>query len=120
MNGCTVLVVDDDSLVRRLVRTVLEADGYEVEEAANGPDGLEAASRSHPDLMVLDVMMPGMDGIEVCRRLDRHGTKVLMLTASDDVATEEAGRAAGADHFLVKPFSPVALLESVEKLVGGP
>ena len=116
MSKPVVLVVDDDKLVRRVVRTVLEADDYSVVEAADGAEALEAAARQQPMVMVLDVMMPGLDGIEVCRRVDHAAVKVLMLTARDDADTEQAGRAAGADGFLAKPFSPVELLEQVEKL----
>jgi len=111
-----VLVVDDDPLVRRVVRTVLEADDFVVVEAGDGPEALEAVERVKPLVMVLDVMMPGMDGIEVCRRVDHDVVRVLMLTARDDAATEDAGIGAGAAGFLGKPFSPVELLEQVEKL----
>lgn len=112
-----VLVVDDDDVVRKVVRMVLEADDFEVVEAANGADALASYATEHPPLMVLDVMMPGMDGIEVLHRLP-DDVKVLMLTARDDAATEAATRAAGADDFLTKPFSSVELLDHVERLVG--
>jgi len=111
-----VLVVDDDEVVRKVVRMVLEADDFEVVEATNGPDALASVASAHPPLMVLDVMMPGMDGIEVLRQLP-DGVKVLMLTARDDAATEAASRAAGAADFLAKPFSSVELLDHVERLV---
>jgi DNA-binding response OmpR family regulator len=113
-----VLVVDDDEVVRKVVRMVLEADDFEVVEAANGPDALASVASEHPPLMVLDVMMPGMDGIEVLRSLPPD-VKVLMLTARDDAATEAASRAAGAADFLAKPFSSVELLDHVERLVHG-
>jgi DNA-binding response OmpR family regulator len=114
-----VLVVDDDDIVRRVVRTVLEADDFQVVEAASGREALDAIAEEHPMVMVLDVMMPGMDGVEVLKQLDAGSVKVLMLTARDDVATEEASRAAGAVDFLAKPFSSVELLEHVEKLAEG-
>jgi DNA-binding response OmpR family regulator len=112
-----VLVVDDDEVVRKVVRMVLEADDFEVLEAADGIEALASVASEHPPLMVLDVMMPGMDGIEVLHRLPPD-VKVLMLTARDDAQTEAATRAAGADGFLAKPFSSVELLDHVERLVG--
>ena len=112
-----VLVVDDDDLVRRVVRAVLEADDYVVVEAANGAEALEAAATHQPAVIVLDVMMPGIDGVDVCRQVDHGSVKVLMLTARDDLDTEDASRAAGADDFLGKPFSSIELLEHVKKLV---
>ncbi len=119
-----VLVVDDDDRVRAVVRAVLEADDFEVAEAADGPSALAllAADDGHgeaggrPNVLVLDVMMPGMDGIEVCRQVDHTTTKVLMLTAREDLATRDASAAAGADAFLAKPFSAVELLDAIERL----
>jgi two-component system alkaline phosphatase synthesis response regulator PhoP len=114
-----VLVVDDDPVVRRVVRMVLEADDFDVVEASDGPQALQALESGAPRLMILDVMMPGMDGIEVLHHVDHDSVKVLMLTARDDRATEEASVAAGADGFLAKPFSSLELLEHIEKLSGG-
>ena len=132
-----VLVVDDDDRVRAVVRAVLEADDFEVAEAADGLSALEllaaeeggdgdealgeaghgdTAGPIRPNVLVLDVMMPGMDGIEVCRQIDHRTTKVLMLTAREDLATREASIAAGADAFLAKPFSAVELLDAIEHL----
>jgi DNA-binding response OmpR family regulator len=109
-------VVDDDEVVRKVVRMVLEADDFEVVEAASGPEALASVAAEHPPLMVLDIMMPGMDGIEVLHRLPPD-VRVLMLTARDDAATEAASRAAGAADFLSKPFSSVELLDHVERLL---
>ncbi len=123
-------MVDDDDRIRAVVRAVLEADDFEVAEAADGPSALAlmAASSStgpaggggeatgQPNVLVLDVMMPGMDGIEVCRQIDHRTTKVLMLTALEDLATRDASMAAGADAFLAKPFSAVELLDAIERL----
>jgi len=117
-NKRVVLVVDDDDLVRRVVRAVLEADDYEVHEAPNGETALEMIADAKPQLVILDVMMPGLDGVEVCRKMEHDGARVLMLTARDDVETEDASRAAGADDFLAKPFSSLELLDHVNKLVG--
>ena len=112
-----VLVVDDDDLVRKVVRAVLEADDYEVIEAPSGEIALQMLEDEKPQLVILDVMMPGLDGVEVCRQMEHDGARVLMLTARDDVETEEASRAAGADDFLGKPFSSLELLDHVKKLV---
>lgn len=124
-------MVDDDDRIRAVVRAVLEADDFEVAEAADGPSALAlmaAASSTgpaaagggeatgQPNVLVLDVMMPGMDGIEVCRQIDHRTTKVLMLTALEDLATRDASMAAGADAFLAKPFSAVELLDAIERL----
>jgi two-component system alkaline phosphatase synthesis response regulator PhoP len=116
-----VLVVDDDPAIRRVVRTVLEADGFEVVEAADGPAALlllDAIMGKGPDAVVLDIMMPGIDGIEVCRRIDHDKIKVVMLSARDDAETRDRAAAAGADAYLTKPFSAIELLDAVEKLAG--
>jgi len=114
-----VLVVDDDEAIRRVVRTVLEADNFEVVEAADGPAALlllDAIMGRGPDAVVLDVMMPGVDGIEVCRRIDHDKMKVIMLSARDDAETREQATKAGADAYLTKPFSAIELLDVVEKM----
>jgi DNA-binding response OmpR family regulator len=112
-----VLVVDDDAVLRRVVRAVLEADGFKVIEAHDGQQGLEMAAAEQPSVVILDVMMPGLDGVEVCRRLDHKATKVLMLTALGDVTTEVASLEAGARGYLTKPFSSMELLDRVEELL---
>ena len=115
-----VLVVDDDDAIRTVVRSVLEADGFEVVEAADGPAALlllNAILGRGPDAVVLDVMMPGIDGIEVCEKIDHTKVKVIMLSARDDAETKERAAAAGADAYLTKPFSAIELLDAVEKLV---
>jgi len=117
--GRRVLVVDDDPGVRRVLRTVLEADGFEVEEAAGGQEALDhlaGANGGGPRVVVLDIMMPGIDGVEVCRLVDHDAVRVLMLTAKTDPDTETASMAAGADRFLTKPFSAIELLDAVEEL----
>jgi two-component system alkaline phosphatase synthesis response regulator PhoP len=114
-----VLVVDDDSAIRRVVRTVLEADNFDVVEAADGPAALlllEAINGRGPEAVVLDIMMPGIDGIEVCRRIDHDRVKVVMLSARDDADTRDRAAKAGADAYLTKPFSAIELLDAVEKL----
>jgi DNA-binding response OmpR family regulator len=112
-----VLVVDDDDMIRRLVRAVLEADEFEVAEARDGKMALELAHQAHPSVVVLDVMMPGLDGVEVCRRLDHDQVKVVVLTARDDPRLEAEARSAGADAFMTKPFSPMELLDLVAELM---
>jgi DNA-binding response OmpR family regulator len=96
---------------------VLEADGFHVIEAVDGEQGLKLAAEARPGVVILDVMMPGMDGVEVCRRMDHTSTKVLMLTALGDVTTEVASLEAGARGFLTKPFSSMDLLDRVEALL---
>ncbi|HEV3352689.1 MAG TPA: response regulator [Acidimicrobiales bacterium] len=118
MTERVVLVVDDDDLVRKVVRAVLEADDYEVLEAPNGQVALEMIVERKPKLVILDVMMPGIDGVDVLKQMSHDDARVLMLTARDDLETEDASRAAGADDFLGKPFSSLELLEHVQKLVG--
>lgn len=117
MKGHVVLVVDDDQMIRRLVRTVLEADDYEVSEARDGGEALDLINSVKPELVILDIMMPGLDGVEVCRRIDHDRYKVVILTARDDPVLEAACKEAGADAFLTKPFSSIELLDLVEELV---
>jgi two-component system response regulator MprA len=115
----TVLVVDDEPDIRELVRLNLEIDGHIVFTAGDGAEALELAVGEHPDLVVLDVMMPGLDGLEVCRRL-RAGDEdvpILMLTARDTVPDRVAGLDAGADDYLIKPFAFDELLARVRALL---
>lgn len=116
-----ILIVDDEPDVRKVVRSVLEADGYQVAEAADGPAALSLlrsiGGPRGPHLVVLDVMMPGIDGIEVCRKIHHERTKVLMLTARDDAETRAAAEEAGADRYLTKPFSAVELLDTARELL---
>ena len=102
-----VLVVDDDPPLRRMLERTLAAEGFEVAVAADGGAALAAAERAAPDVIVLDVAMPGLDGLAVCRRLRGKGlpTPILMLTARDAVPDRVAGLEAGADDYLVKPFA---------------
>ncbi len=116
MSKRLVLVVDDDESIRRLVRTVLEADDWTVVEARDGHEAFARLEQAEPAVVVLDVMMPGMDGVEVCRKLDHDAVKVVMLTARDDPALEDACKEAGADAFLTKPFSSRTLLDVIEEL----
>ena len=113
-----ILVVEDDENLRRLVAAYLEKEGYAISEAADGPAALAAVEREDPDLVVLDLMLPGTDGLEVARRIRaRRTTPVLMLTAR---ATEDdmlQGFEAGADDYLAKPFSPKLLVARVRAIL---
>jgi DNA-binding response OmpR family regulator len=113
-----VLVIDDEPDVLMLCRMNLERAGHEVLEASNGQDGLEVAQRERPDLVVLDVMLPGFDGHEVCRRVQAHRpVPVLMLTARDDETDVLVGLGVGADDYLTKPFRMRELVARVAALL---
>ena len=99
------------------MRAVLEADEFEVAEARDGESALRLASEREPAVVVLDIMMPGLDGVEVCRRLDHEEVKVVILTARDDPKLETEAKAAGADAFMTKPFAPMELLDLVGELM---
>jgi two-component system response regulator MprA len=113
-----VLVVDDDPPLRRMLHRSLSAEGFEVTVAHDGGAALLAAERAAPDVIVLDVAMPAMDGLSVCRRLRSQGlpTPILMLTARDAVADRVAGLEAGADDYLVKPFAIQELIARLRAL----
>ncbi|HEY1331288.1 MAG TPA: response regulator transcription factor [Actinomycetota bacterium] len=114
-----ILVVDDERAVREAVARALTLEGYDVDSAADGTSALDAIRERPPDAVVLDVMMPGADGLEVCRRLRSSGdrTPVLMLTARDAVDDRVAGLDAGADDYLVKPFALAELLARLRALL---
>jgi two-component system response regulator MprA len=119
MAEAAILVVDDDAPIRRMLDRTLSAEGYAVETAADGGAALAAVERSAPDLVVLDVGMPGVDGLAVSRRLRSKGLSVpvLLLTARDSVPDRVAGLDAGADDYLVKPFATEELLARVRALL---
>jgi two-component system response regulator MprA len=119
MPEAAILVVDDDAPIRRMLDRTLTAEGYAVETAADGGEALAAVERSTPDLVVLDVGMPGVDGLAVSRRLRAKGLAVplLLLTARDSVPDRVAGLDAGADDYLVKPFATEELLARVRALL---
>src|SRR5688500_15156131 len=117
-----ILLVDDDAGLRALLRTTFEAVDVELEEADNAASAIGALERAKPDVIVLDVRMPGMDGLELCRRIKSdprtQDVAVVLLTGSNG-SSREAGEAAGCDAFIQKPFSPLELLSVVERLAGG-
>jgi two-component system, OmpR family, response regulator MprA len=114
-----ILVVDDDPRITDLLRRIFVFEGYLVTTAAAGNEALSRVLEHPPDLIVLDLMLPGVDGLEVARRLRAAGDMVpiLMLTGRDGVPNRVAGFEAGADHYLVKPFAPEELLVMVKALL---
>ncbi len=113
-----ILVIEDDEAILAFLRRGLGYEGYEVETAENGQKGLALAAGNRPDLVVLDWMLPGMDGLEVCKRLRTMGkVPILMLTAKDSVSDRVLGLDAGADDYMVKPFNLDELLARVRALL---
>lgn len=115
----TILVIDDDEKIISMLRRGLAFEGYDVLTAPNGAEGLKQVLANEPDLIVLDVMMPVLDGFEVCHRLREGGSKVpiLMLTAKDEVEHRVKGLDLGADDYLVKPFALEEMLARVRALL---
>ena len=100
-----ILIIEDDEAILRILRRGLSFESYQVDTAVDGQEGLLKARELHPDLIILDWMLPGMDGLEVCRRLRSTGPiPILMLTAKDTIRDRVQGLDAGADDYLVKPF----------------
>jgi two-component system response regulator MprA len=114
-----LLVVDDDPSVREALALVLDLDGFEVATAVDGREAIRTLSLESPDAVILDVLMPGMDGLEVCRRMRARGdsTPVLMLTARAEVSERVAGLEAGADDYLAKPFAREELIARLRALL---
>jgi two-component system, OmpR family, response regulator MprA len=118
----TVLVVDDDPKLQRMLQRTLAYEGFQVRSAANGYEALSELQAHRPDVMVLDWLMPGLDGLGVIERMRAAGDKtlVLMLTARDAVENRVEGLESGADDYLVKPFAPAELLARVHALLRRP
>jgi two-component system response regulator MprA len=114
-----ILIAEDDRQVARSVERALKFEGYEVATAADGAEGLEAVETFHPDAIILDLMMPHVDGMTMCRRLRARGdhTPVLILTARHELTDRVAGLDAGADDYLVKPFALEELLARLRALL---
>jgi DNA-binding response OmpR family regulator len=108
-----ILVVDDDPRLLHIVEMYLSIEGYDVVTAENGEDGLKEVEAARPDLVILDIMMPGMDGIEACRRIrtnaETHSVPVVMFSALSSDDDVERARLAGANHLITKPFNLVGL-----------
>lgn len=118
MSARTILVVDDEPKLIEVVRAYLERDGYRVVVASNGREALERFHQAQPDLVVLDLMLPELDGLEVCRRLRQESpVPIIMLTARVEEVDELLGLELGADDYITKPFSPRALLARVRAVL---
>ncbi|MDD0838093.1 response regulator [Curvibacter sp. HBC61] len=117
-----ILTIDDHEDIRKLVRLTLEFQDYDVIEASNGADGLALARLRRPDVVLLDVLMPGMNGLEVSRTMaqdpELRDIPVVMLSALEQATDVSAGYAAGARAYLGKPFSPSDLVDVIECLIG--
>ncbi len=114
----TVLVVDDEEAIAEAVRARLQSEGFQVAVAGDGPEAIALCEQIRPDLVVLDLMLPGMDGLEVCRQIQRdRWVPVLMLTARTEEADKVAGFAVGADDYLTKPFSLRELVVRVRAIL---
>ena len=117
-----ILVVDDEEMTTELAKTFLEKHGFEVVVAVDGEEAIKAAHEQVPDLILLDVMLPTIDGFEVCKRLKDHATfkntPILMFTAKGLSSDVERGEAAGADEYIVKPFSGKALVATIRQHLG--
>ncbi len=113
-----ILVVDDESSIRDVLTRYLEREGYRVEVAADGPAALYATTQIAPDLIVLDLMLPGLDGLEVCQRLRAVSmVPIIMLTARDEEADKVRGFTTGADDYITKPFSPAELVLRIKAVL---
>jgi DNA-binding response OmpR family regulator len=113
-----VLVADDEARIRDIVRGYLEAEGFDVVSAGDGEEALRVARERKPDVVVLDVMMPGLDGVEVLRRLRRESdVYVIMLTARSDEVDKLVGLSVGADDYMTKPFSPRELVARIRAVL---
>lgn len=114
----SILIVDDEERIRRLLKMYLEREGFSIEEAPNGLEALEKAMETDYDVILLDLMMPEMDGIEVCQRLrEKKSTPVIMLTAKGEEANRVQGFEVGADDYIVKPFSPREVVLRVKAIL---
>lgn len=119
--GKLVLVVDDEEMTRQMLAMLLGLGGFEAVEAENGLDALAQVAKHHPDAIILDVMMPEMDGITMCKQLranpSTHAIPVIMLSGRTQIGAEDEGLAAGANAYLRKPMEPKELLEILNELV---
>ena len=117
-NLTKVLVIDDDVNICELIRLYLEKDGYEVKTIYNGKNGIEAFSEYAPSIVVLDIMLPGMDGWQVCREIRKTSNiPIIMLTAKGETFDKVLGLELGADDYMVKPFEPKELLARIKAIL---
>ena len=117
-NAIKILVVDDEERIRRLLKMYLEREEYIIDEAENGDEALVKALENDYDLILLDIMMPGKDGIEVCRELrEKKATPIIMLTAKGEEVNRVQGFEVGTDDYIVKPFSPREVVLRVKALL---
>ena len=119
-----ILIIEDHADIRRLIHMTLEFENHEIHETANADEGLQAVRRLRPDMLLLDIMMPGsMDGLALCRLVKSDPSLgkpwVVLLTARGQSQDIEAGMNAGADAYLLKPFSPLKLIETIDNLFTG-
>lgn len=121
MARATILVIEDDPDIREIIEFNLKREGYKVLTAADGERGLEAARQNAPELVILDLMLPGLDGVEVCRRLKEdpvtRSIAVIMVTAKDEESDVVLGLGVGADDYVPKPFGPKALIARVRAVL---
>lgn len=118
MSQTHILVVDDEPNIRRVLKAGLSAEGFEVTEASDGEEAVRVAEESSPDLMLLDIMMPKMDGFEVCRRVrERSTVPIIMLSALADPADKAKCLNLGADDYMVKPFGISELLSRIKAVL---
>jgi len=121
VNGKKILIIDDDAFIRRPLEFILREEGFAPVTAVDGEDGLAKLEGEKPDLIVLDLMMPGLDGFEVCRRVRTDprfsSIPVILLTAKGQESDSERGLAAGATEFMSKPYSPSELLRRVREIL---
>lgn len=114
-----ILIADDEASLRFLISEILKINQYEIYEADNGTTALELANKVEPDLLILDVKMPGLTGYEVVTEYRKSGkdTKIIMLTAEDKSRDKDDAFSSGTDYFMIKPFNPYDLLELVESIL---
>ncbi len=116
-----ILIADDNENIREAITYLLEDEGYQLKLAKDGNETLKKAKEFHPDILFLDIMMPEMNGYDVCRTLksdpDLKDIYVIMLTAKGQVAEQERGKEVGADEYIVKPFSPMEILAKIRNIV---
>ena len=116
--GTRILSVEDDERIRTAVKLALEDEGWTVDEAGSGEEAIELFHRSSPDVVLIDIMLPGIDGFELCRTLRRHSdVPIVMVTARNDTHDVVAGLEAGADDYLTKPFAPKELSARIRALL---